>query len=250
MSRDRIGSRNDSQSVFGGDTVVNQHAQTRRKGIQVGADRNFGGGVLGVTAGWQKADAEVREAITDVDGKGYNVGAYAILGSATGLYGGLLVKYDRNTLEMDNDVLNAVGKLTSKSVGVEGEFGYRIPIGSSTLDLGAGLAMVRTKIEDFSLANIDYDYRTAKTLRGRLGARFESAVGVFLDTKLFHDFRDDNDLVMRSGSESDTLEANGKGTWFRAELGYGKPGNAGPIGALWVNAGDVHGFGAKLGYRF
>jgi hypothetical protein len=250
MSRDRIGSRNDSQSVFGNDTVVNQHARTERRGIQVGVDHNFGPGVLGVTAGWQKAEAEVREAITDVDGKGYNVGAYAILGSATGLYGGLLVKYDRNTLELDNDVLDEVGRLTSRSVGVEGEFGYRIPIGSSTLDLGAGLALVRTRIEDFSLAGIDYDYRTAKTLRGRLGARFESAVGVFIDTKLYHDFRDDNDLTLISGSESDTLEANGKGTWFRGELGYGKPASSGPFGALWVNAGDVHGFGAKLGFRF
>ena len=120
-------------------------------------------------------------------------------------------------------MFDGLGKLSSKSFGVEGELGYRLPVGSSILDIGGGLAWVNTKHEDFSLASIDYDFDKSKSLRGNVGARFESQVGVFVDARVFHEFRDDNDLTLSSGAEIDTIESDGRGTWFRGELGYGKP---------------------------
>jgi outer membrane autotransporter protein len=249
LSRDRYGD-SDTQTVFGTDVTINERLRTDRRGVQGGADYNFGGGVVGITGGWQRAKADLGGSVAEVKGTGWNVGGYGIFGSATGFYGGMLVKYDRNRLRIDGPAFVGLGRLNSRSLGAEGEVGYRIPFGTSTLDLGGGLAWVNTKHEDFTFGGIGYDYAKSKSLRGRLGARFESGVGVFLDGKVYHEFRDNNHLRLVSGAESDTIDAEGRGTWFRGELGYGKPGSSGPIAAVWGELGDVHGIGGKLGFRF
>jgi outer membrane autotransporter protein len=249
ISDDHYGDTN-TQNVFGTDFSINERVKTERRGIQAGADYNFGAGVVGVTGGWQRAKAKLGGVATEVKGTGWNAGAYGIFGSATGFYGGLLVKYDKNRLRIDNAAFLGLGKLDSTSWGAEGEAGYRLPVGTSTVDFGGGLAWVHTKHDDFSFGGINYDFDKAKSLRGRLGVRFESGFGAFVDGKVFHEFRKHNDLTLSSGTEVDTIEAEGRGTWFRGEVGYGKPASSGPIAAVWWDVGDVKGIGAKLGFRF
>jgi len=247
--RDRYGD-SDTQTLFGGDFTINQRLRTSRRGIQAGADYNFGGGVIGITGGWQKVKSDLSGSPAEVRGTGWNVGGYAMFGSATGLYGGLLVKDDRNRLRLDSPAFAGLGRLTGRSLGAEAEGGYRLPVGSSVIDIGAGLAWVTTKYKDFAFGGIGYDFDRAKSLRGRFGARVETDTGIFVDGKVFHEFRDHNTLTLVSGAEIDDLEAEGRGTWFRGEVGYGRPHSSGPIAALWGELGDVKGFGAKLGFRF
>jgi len=247
--RDRYGD-SDTQNVFGSDVTINERLRTTRYGVQGGVDYNFGGGVIGATGGWQKVKADLGGSPGQVRGSGWNAGGYAIFGASTGFYGGLLVKYDKNRLRIDNPAFSGLGRLDSTSWGAEGELGYRLPMGSSTLDFGGGLAWVTTKHDDFAFGGIGYDYDKTKSLRGRLGARFETGMGIFVDGKVFHEFRKNNDLTLSSGTEFDTIEAEGRGTWFRGEIGYGKPASSGPIAAVWGELGDVKGIGAKLGFRF
>src|SRR4029453_16850511 len=82
-SRDRYGDDDNVHNVFGNDVVINEHLRTKRRGIQAGVDYNFGPGVVGVTAGWQRADAEISSGINEVDGKCSNSGAYRLFSPAT-----------------------------------------------------------------------------------------------------------------------------------------------------------------------
>ena len=67
-ARDRYGD-DDTQVVFGNDVSINEHLRTDRRGIQAGADYNFGGGVVGLTAGWEKATADIGGSTAEVHGK-------------------------------------------------------------------------------------------------------------------------------------------------------------------------------------
>lgn len=241
-----------SQDVFGTEIEINERIRTKRKGAQVGFDYNFGGGVLGLTGGWERADANVKATLADIDIKGWNLGAYGIVGSNLGFYGGLLVKYDHGKAELDNAAFDGLDRLTVKSWGFEGEAGYRWAFGNSRLDIGGGLAWVHSKVEDFSFASIGYDYDSAKSLRGRFGARFEGGkhYGPYVDARLLHEFRDGNDVTLLNGADSSVLERDGRGTWFRGEVGLGAHGGSGPMAAVWVDVGDVKGWGLRAGWRF
>jgi hypothetical protein len=173
LSRDKYGDQG-SQTLFGVSSSVDQRIKTDRRGIQGGVDYNFGSAVVGVTAGWEKAELERKFSRTGFDANGWNVGLYGIAGSDVGFYGGLLAKYDKANADADNDGLFAgVDNIDIKSWGVEGEVGYRVAVGSSRVDFGGGLAWVRSKIDDFTLAGITFDPDKARSLRGRLGVRVE-----------------------------------------------------------------------------
>jgi outer membrane autotransporter protein len=137
-------------------------------------------------------------------------------------------------------------------MGVEGEAGFRTNSLGFGLDLGAGLAYVRTKVDGFSAGGIGYDFERGKSLRGRLGARgeFGGSLGVFADARLYHEFEGDNELTLTSGTERDSVEIEGRGTWARFETGFGSRMKAGPMLSAWVDVGDVTGLGIRGGFRF
>jgi outer membrane autotransporter protein len=66
-------------TVFGTDFVVDR-VKTKRMGIQAGVDYLFGNFVVGVTGGYERADADIRNSASDFEAKGYNVGGYAMFG--------------------------------------------------------------------------------------------------------------------------------------------------------------------------
>ena len=249
-SRDRYGD-NESQDVFGIDMEIDGGIETHRQGVQAGVDFGTSLAVLGLTGGFESADVRLDGTSTSLDLDGWNIGAYALFGSGAGFYGGLLAKYDRNQLELQDAAFADVGELTAKSMGVEGEAGYRFGSGSLRFDLGGGLAWVQSKVEDFTTGGIAYDFDTTTSLRGRVGGRAElgTRVVAFLDARLLHDFEGDSDVTLTNGLSSDELGAKGRGTWARLEAGFDAAAAGGPMAAVWTEFGDVKGIGIKAGWR-
>ena len=240
-------------SLFDTDFVIDR-VETKRRGVQLGVDYLLVGSfVFGVTGGYERAQADVANSVTEWEAKGYNLGAYAIVGNGYGLYGGLLVKQDWADVEFGNPLFAGVnGDPDIKSFGAEAEVGYRWQSGSMNFDLGAGLAHVNSKIDKFDVGAIGFDFDRVKSLRGRLGARIGFGSGMFapfIDAKLYHEFKDRRELRLVSGTVSETIEGSGRGTWGRLEAGIGAQNGSGPILAAWGDFGDVRGFGLKAGWR-
>ena len=139
-SRDKYGDEDQVQTLFGAD-FDRQPSGLRptRQGIQVGVDYNFGGAVAGVTAGWQKAEADRQFSGFGLDAKGWNIGLYGIIGSDLGFYGGLLAKYDKSKADArrPGSCSSGVEDLDLKSTGIEGEVGYRFGIGNTPYSTSA-----------------------------------------------------------------------------------------------------------------
>ncbi|MDQ3478633.1 MAG: hypothetical protein M3438_05680 [Pseudomonadota bacterium] len=253
-SRGRSGER-DAITAFGGDFDIDNRIRTDQRGAQVGLDfqPTVGNVVIGFTAGYQRAEADFRSGPGGFLAKGFNVGTYVIVGRATGLYGGLLAKFDENHVRIGNGAFgDADGSPDFTSGGIEGEAGYRFAPNGLNLDFGAGLARVNTRINRFDAAQIGYDFDNARSLRGRLGARvgLGGRWGPYLDGKLFHEFYDDARVTFINGSQRSAVETEGRGTWGRVEAGIGGHDGKGPIAALWGEIGDVKGVGARAGFRF
>ncbi len=253
-SRERSGER-DAITAFGGDFDIDNRIRTDQRGAQAGLDfqPTVGNVVIGFTAGYQRAEADFRSGAGGFLARGFNVGSYVIVGRATGLYGGLLAKYDENHVRIGNGAFgDADGSPSFTSGGIEGEAGYRFALNGLNLDFGAGLARVNTRINRFDAGRIGYDFDNARSLRGRLGARvgLGGRWGPYLDGKLFHEFYDDARVTFINGSQRAAVETEGRGTWGRVEAGIGGHDGKGPIAALWGEMGDVKGIGARAGFRF
>ena len=92
-------------------------------------------------------------------------------------------------------------------------------------------------------------------MRGRLHARatFAGPIAPFIEARGFHEFRDENNYLLRSGLSTTTLDGTGnggKGTWVRLEAGIGGGTNGGPLLSAWANVGDTQGYGLRAGFRF
>ena len=95
---------------------------------------------------------------------------------------------------------------------------------TTNFDLGAGLAHVKSKIDDFAVDTLVFDFDRVKSLRGHLSARAGFGNGPFapfVEATLFHEFKGDNDLALVSGTAIDVIEGEGRGTWGRLEAGIG-----------------------------
>jgi hypothetical protein len=254
VSSDRYGGR-DTQTVFGGAVDVDNRVKTDRQGLQAGIDFRPSDGqfIVGVMGGYQKAKADTRSSNGGIRAHGYNVGAYAHVGDATGLYGNVLVKADWNNVRLPNSAFDtADGRPNSRSIGAEGEVGMRWERGSTSFDVGGQLAYVRTTIDGFSAQAIDYDFGHSDSVRGRLNAEatFGGRLAPFVSAKLFHEFDGSSKLRLTSGTEFDHVDGEGRGTWARLEGGVGAKKGPGPLVAAWAEVGDVRGLGLRAGYRF
>jgi len=120
-------------------------------------------------------------------------------------------------------------------------------------DFNAGMSYVETKIDPWNQYGLDFDYDDAKSWRGRLGARvlFPAAMGAFVGAKVFHEFKDDGALVIRSAStDVATIGMPDRGTWVRLEGGLGGVGSKGAMLTVWGDLGDTKAFGARVGFQF
>ena len=252
-SRDRFGARDRQTSAFNTPLTTSSRLETKRRGAQGGLDFGLQNFVVGVTAGYEHAQAG-SDFGTDLDVKGYNYGAYAQFGAQQGPYAGLLIKRDTYDMRIINMATGA-GRIDpeGRSTGIDGEAGFRFgKPGGINFDVGAGLSYVRSRVDDYTFGNVAFDNDRFTSTRGRLQARatFAGAIAPFIDGKIFREFGDANDLTVRSGMGFSRIVDEKRGTWGRIEGGLGGGAGGGPLLSAWVDLGDVRGWGLRGGFRF
>lgn len=252
-SRDKYGDSSRSVSVFNTTLTSNNRFETNRRGAQAGLDFGASNFLVGVTAGYEHAKGDSSLG-TELDAEGYNYGAYAQFGAKQGLYAGVLLKRDTYDLRVANNAI-ALGSARpdGRSTGIDGEVGFRFGNpGGINFDVGAGLSYVKSKIDDYSFGNVNFDDAGYKSTRGRLQARatFAGAIAPFVDGKIFHEFSDNNAITVSSGNLVGEIDDGKRGTWGRVEAGLGGGAGGGPLLSAWVDVGNVRGWGIRGGFRF
>ncbi|UUR06976.1 hypothetical protein [Sphingomonas glaciei] len=252
-SKERFGDRNRSTTAFGTALTTSGRFETKRRGAQGGIEFGAPSFLVGATAGYEHAEGGT-DFGTNLDAEGYNYGVYGQFGGQQGLYAGVLLKRDVYDVRVTN---SSVGALTvipeGKSTGIDGEVGFRFGNpGTLNFDLGAGLSYVRSRVDDYNFGNLSFDNDRYTSTRGRLQARasFAAPIAPFIDGKVFHEFGDASDLVVRSGALTTGLVDQKRGTWGRIEAGIGGGAGGGPLLSAFVDLGDVRGWGVRGGFRF
>ena len=252
-SRDKWGDTNATTTLFGQNLTYSSEIENKRRGAQGGVDLGFGGFTVGITGGYEHNEAN-NGAFADYDIEGYNYGAYALFGSEAGLYGGVMYKRDDYDIRYQDNTRGFGLDITSAhSDGVDGELGFRTTGETMKFDLNAGLSWVKTKIDPVTLYGATFSYEGAESMRGRLGARmiFPQAWGAFVGVKAFHEFKKDNEaLIITSGTTTGALLPDPRGTTFRVEGGLGGDAKGGPVLTVWGDFGDSKGLGVRAGFRF
>jgi hypothetical protein len=251
FGRDRYGDRNHTAMLFGDTLTYSDRVSTHRRGAQLDLGARASSKLrFGLTAGYAHAEARLATG-SDLDLEGHNVGAYAQYGGERGVYAGLMVKRDRYDARFANPAISAV-KIDAKSTGIDGEIGWRLRGFGGLVDLNAGLSHVRSKLDDFTAGNITFDSGAATSLRGRFGTRlaWSGDWAPFVAATAFHEFKGDDDIVLTSGTSSDSFGRRGRGTWARLEGGLGGGAAGGPLLSVWGDFGDVKGWGLRAGFRF
>lgn len=252
-SSDKRGDRSRATEVFGTSRDVSLRRDNDRQGAQVGVDFRAGPFAVGATGGYQHVETGFASG-TASDAAGYNIGAYALYGGSQGLYGEVLAKADFFDVKLANGTLFSNEGIDGKSYGMEGEFGFRTGLSSFSLDVGAGLAYVRTDLDSFGASGFTFDFDRADSLRGRFGVRLGGRGTGFLpyvDVKVLHEFMGDNEASFTSGGFTQRFTDRNKGTWFRGEIGLaGSANRFGGFVSAWGETGHVKGFGLRAGFRW
>lgn len=241
--------------VDGTATRADLRYDTDYRGLQAGIDFRPGAGsmALGVTGGYQKADTDLASG-TMVDVRGWNIGGYMLYGAPQGLYAEVLAKVDFFDLDLNNGDLFAGADLDGKSYGAEGEVGFRTQWAGADVDLGAGLAYVKTDIDGFEASNAVFELDDVDSLRGQVGMRISGQSGAFrpfADFRAFHEFLGDNEVRFISGGYTLPLSDRGLGTSGRIEIGVEGPASAGGLFlSTWGELGDTTSYGVRAGVRF
>lgn len=248
-SNDRTGANGLTSTAFGTSLTYSDRRKTEREGAQLEVGFKVGNSFeVGLTGGYGHSDTKLASG-SDIDMDGNHVGAYAQFGSSKGIYAGVMAKRDRFNGRFSNDAVVPLVRFKGRSTGIDGEVGFRAgQVVGAAFDAHVGLSYVRTRLNDYTTGNINFDNSKFDSLRGRAGARltWDGAFAPFIDAKVFNEFRGDSDVRLGSGALFDTITAQGRGTWGRFEAGLA--GN-GMISA-WVDVGDVKGWGVRAGFRF
>lgn len=229
--------------------------RTHRRGAQVGLEFRGTGFVIGATGGYEWARTEDQPMVARLKAEGHNYGAYALFGMASGLYAGLMVKRDDYHVNFANDARAVTFRNKAHSTGGDAEIGFRTGNAAAIgFDLNAGMSYVETKIDGLNQYGLTFDFQDNKSWRGRLGARvfFPQAMGAFVGAKVFHEFKDDGYLAVRTAGNATVadIDMTHRGTWVRLEGGLDGSGTGGAILTLWGDLGDTKSFGGRVGFRF
>lgn len=248
-SNDRTGDDDRIESAFGTNLSFSDRRKTKRRGAQVELGFEVGESFeVGLTGGYGHSETSLSSG-SDVDIEGHNVGVYAEFGSNSGFYAGAMAKRDRFDVRFGNGAIIPIVRFDGRGTTVDGEIGYRaMRLAGAALDANVGLSWVRTRLDDFSAGNINFDNDKFTSLRGRVGARltWDGAIAPFIDAKLFNEFEGDNDVGIGSGLLLDRIDGRGRGTWGRIEAGVAGNGML----SVWADVGDVKGWGVRAGFRF
>ncbi|MBC2665347.1 autotransporter outer membrane beta-barrel domain-containing protein [Novosphingobium flavum] len=252
-SKDRYGDDNRTAVVNGTTITYSDKLRTHRRGAQVGLEFRGTGFVIGATGGYEWARSEEQPVTARIKAEGYNYGAYAHFGMASGLYAGVLLKRDDYHIDFANDA-RAVGfRSDAHSTGVDGEIGLKTgSTGSIAFDLNAGLSYVKTSIDAWNQYGLNFDWQHDESMRGRLGARvlFPSAWGAFLGAKVMHEFKDDGYLHVANTATVADIDMAQRGTWVRLEGGLMGIARKGVELTVWGDLGSTKSFGGRIGFAF
>ena len=251
--RQTSGENSRTATAFGSTFNVNDRIRTEIRGAQGGLDFGSSNFVVGITGGYERAQGYSANAAS-IRTEGYNYGAYAQFGMTSGLYAGVLVKRDDLRTTYTNGAIgNGYANPHSRTDGVEGEVGLRTGgMNNINFDLGVGFAYVHSNMDGFNFGNVAFAKDEMTSERGQAHARatFSGGIAPFIEVRGFHEFRDDNSYLLRSGLATSTLDGAGKGTWARIEAGIGGGNKGGPLISAWANVGDTTGYGLRAGFRF
>ncbi len=251
--RQTSGDASRSATAFGSNFTVSDRIRTDIYGAQGGLDFGTSNFVIGVTGGYERAKGITPTAAL-IRTEGHNYGAYAQFGMTSGLYAGVLVKRDElRTMYTNGAIANGFAQPHSRTDGIEGEIGLRTGgMDNINFDLGVGFAYVHSNFDSFNFGNIAFARDELTSERGQAHARatFAGGIAPFIEVRGFHEFRDSNSYLLRSGLATSTLDGANKGTWARIEAGIGGGNKGGPLISAWANVGDTTGFGMRAGFRF
>jgi outer membrane autotransporter protein len=205
------------------------YRQTRQGG-QVGFDllNNAGDtGLLrvGVTGGYADSTLNFRNSGDRIELSTANVGLYAgYVGERA--FANLLVKYDRHDLTARSGALADDADFDGSTWGVDGEVGLRMGSAGMFIEPTAGLAWMRTSLDDLADGNQRLAFRDSDGFKGRIGARFGgtsvfangNALTVYLSGNLAHRFGSDYAADLVSGA-SQRIKFERLGTTGEGQLG-------------------------------
>lgn len=224
-----------------------------RKGIQAGIDfyfaDDFAFGVFGGQEGW---GSNRGSETLGLETRGSNLGLFLQHIGTAGFYAGVVANANWQDVQFTNGVFaKANSAPDTRTIGLEGEAGFRIALSGVDLDLGGGLAYVRSQIEDFAVDQIGFDFGNAVSWRGRLGARadFKGKLGGFAAVKVYRELAGD-ELTMRSGAHRLSVEGKNARTSARLEAGFDSRGKASPAFSAWIDVGEARGLGLHADLRF
>ena len=245
--------RRTSVDLFGTPTAADLRYDGEYRGLQGGVDFRSGSNlVLGVTGGYQRNTADFNSG-TRARLEGWNIGAYALYGGTGGFYGELLVKADFFDLDLANGTLFADSEIDGKSYGAEAEVGFRTAWMGANVDIGAGLAYVRSHIDDFAASGSAFELDGGDSLRAQAGMRISGMSGAFTpfaDLRVYHELLGDNDIRFVSGDSTLAITDRGLGTSARMEIGVSAPNAGGLFFSGWGELGDTTSYGVRAGLRF
>lgn len=240
----------DPDSQFDPDNRV---SMSRRNGLKVGVDYLIADDVIiGLTGGYGNPQFSGRSGPVALVTQGSAFGAFAQFGGRTGLYGGVLAKTGHYKVQMVHSAFaEADGDPDTHSTGVEAEAGFRTTILGKGVEVGGGLAYLATKTGNFTVDGIKFDFGRNTSVRGRFGVRGEldSRLGLYVDAQVYHEFAGDEELTLASGSETLSLDRNGRSTSARFEAGFGSGTDAGSTFLAWADVEDKLSIGLRASIR-
>lgn len=210
-------------------TIDLDYRQTRQGG-QIGFDvlnnaSDTGLLRVGVTGGYADSTLNFRNSADRIELSTANVGLYAgYVGERA--FANLLVKYDRHDLTARSGALAANADFDGSTWGVDGEVGLRMGSAGMFIEPTAGLAWMRTSLDDLANGNQRLAFRDSDGFKGRIGARFGgtsefangNALTVYLSGNLAHRFGSDYAADLVSGA-SQRIKFDRVGTTGEGQLG-------------------------------
>jgi outer membrane autotransporter protein len=245
-------------SVGGFDFAPELSTETRWNGVQAGADVVRGGVLWGVTAGYADQNSRFVADGNTAGVKGFNLGGYGSWRSG-GLFVSGLVKADWYSLDARFRTAGLNADMNGRTVGVEGEAGYRMSRGAMFFEPVAGASWSWTSLDGFDGAGARAEYGDTNSFQLKLGARAgrtweRNGVRLTPYAGLFavNEMAGKNRMWLQTGSTGFSVADDPVGGWGKVDLGVNVRTAKGLQGyvAADANLGQQQGVSGRMGVRW
>lgn len=198
----------------------------------VGGGAGGGGATVGVTGGYLNSTLRTSGERLSFDAA--NAGLYVGFNSGR-FFVGALGKYDRYWVDANGRTLTFADRFHGASYGVQGEAGFRLGGATFFAEPIAGLAYVRTDLNDLRALGQVVDFDKADGLRGSAGVRIGGAralgagrIVYYATGRAVREFEGKDGLTFRSGGLGQAIATSRLGTYGAASAGVSIL-SAGPV---------------------